>query len=216
MLNMAAIDKCYIDNYKDYLEFKNWIEDKTFITPRGNKIICKNILFDWDEESFKGGPIPIFNSPVYFDNWLYHNCPLEFIQNWLQDRYFRDGYSKGNKNDITKELKLPEYEPCTKVKIIKRGLGEKPWKCRNDYTNKKVGIWWVDVKSDCGFCWYNEDKDYWLLPDEEDVWTISTYHSKLSVKAIIRKILKVWKLPKGYTITLQGRISNDTWILKTK
>ena len=106
---MAAIDKCYVDNYKDYLEFYNWIKDKIFTTPRGNKIIAKDILYCLTPNAFDKPPVPIFNSPIYFDNWLYHNCPLKFIQDWLQDRYFRSGYTKGKENDVTKELKIPEY-----------------------------------------------------------------------------------------------------------
>jgi len=213
---MAAIDKCYVDNYKDYLEFYNWIKDKIFTTPRGNKIIAKDILYCLTPNAFDKPPVPIFNSPIYFDNWLYHNCPLKFIQDWLQDRYFRSGYTKGKENDVTKELKIPEYTPCTKVKIIKKGFGEKPWKQYNSYTNKKYGVWWVDIRDENGSYWYNEDKDYWLLPDESDVWTTSTCNYKLSIKSLIRKIIKTWKLPKNCTVYVSGRLVGDDWILKTK
>lgn len=214
---MAAIDKCYVDNYADYQQFKEWAKDKFFVTPRGNKIYISDYIFDYEEKHFDSRSIPIFNTPTYVDNYLYHNCPLKFIQDWLQDRYFRGGYSKGESNELTEELKLPEYEPCKRVKIIRRGLGNLPFKIYNSYINKKRGYWWIDVYSADRYSryWYNDDKDYWLLPYENDVWTSSCYHSSLSVKAIIRKILKVWKLPKNCKIVIQGRIVNDTWILKT-
>ena len=131
---------------------------------------------------------------------------MKFIQDWLQDRYFRGGYSKGVPDELIQELKLPEYEPCKRVKIIKRGLGNFPFRIYNGYTNKKISSWWIEVRStNKRSYWYNNDKDYWLFPDENDVWTSSCCHSKLSVKAIIRKILKVWKLPKNCIITIQGR-----------
>lgn len=216
---MAAIDKCYVDNYQDYLDFKNWCENKSFVTPRGNKINLKNIYFEYKKEDFENGEErPIFNTPTYIDNYLYHNCPLKFIQDWIQDRYFIKGYRKGDPEDVQKELKLPEYKPCKRVKVLKRGLGNLPWKQRSSYTNKKFGIWWIDVKpeKEYGFFRYNEKKDYWLLPNEEDVWTISSCCSRSSVKAIIRKILKVWKLPKNCIVTIKGRLVNDEWILRTK
>lgn len=219
---MAAIDKCYIDNYQDYIQLKNWMNGRSFITPRGRKITLNNYLFSWEEKDFldeNNNPIslPVFNTPYFVDNYLYNNCPLSFIQAWLKDRYFIDGYRKGCPEDVQKELKLPEYEPCKRVKIIRKGLGNLPYKVYNDYTNKKYGIWWVDVKDNINYNFYkyNEDYDYWLLPDEKDVWTSSTCSTKLSIKAIIRKILRKWKLPKGCTIIITGRLIGDEWILKT-
>lgn len=215
---MAAIDKCYVNNYKDYKNFVEWAKGRYFITPRGCKVWISDYIHDLPEEYFKDeDEYPIFNTPIYVDNYLYHNCPLKFIQDWIQDRYFTKGYRKGDPKDVQKELKLPEYEPCKRVKVLKKGMGNIPWKQRNEYTNKKFGQWWVDVKfeKEYGFFKYHEKKDYWLLPDEDDVWTISTYHSRLSVKAIIRKILKVWKLPKKCIVTIQGRLVGDKWILRT-
>lgn len=214
---MAAIDKCYVDNYTDYQQFKEWAKNKKFTTPRGVEVKISNWIFDWEEEDFKSGCVPIFNTPIYIDNYLYHNCPLKFIQDWLSDRYPEEsGYSKGEPDDIRSELKIPDYEPCTRVKIVKKGIGKKPYRLYNSYSNKKKGFWWIDVRSsdNCGL-WYNEDYDYWLLPDEHDKWTSSYCTSPLSVRTIIRKILKVWKLPKNCTVEIFGKLVGDTWILKT-
>lgn len=144
---MAAIDKCYVDNYSDYQQFKEWAKDKSFVTPRGNKICISDYIFDLEEKYFDSKSIPIFNTPTYVDNYLYKNCPLKFIQDWLQDRYFRGGYSKGVPDELIQELKLPEYEPCKRVKIIKRGFGNFPFRIYNSYTNKKASSWWIDVQS---------------------------------------------------------------------
>lgn len=213
---MAAIDKCYVDSWEDYQEFKNWANGKSYTTPRGCKINVSDYLIAWDDKNYfeeDGKPCerPIFNSPTHFDNYLYHNCPIQFIKDWLNDRYSGEGYCKGLPDEITRNPKLPEYTPCTKVKVLKKGFGKCP-----DIS------WWVyvdvnDPNSEYPkSCWYNEDKDFWILPDEDDVWTSNVGYFKCNVRTIIRKILKKWKLPVGCTVEVRGRCMGDKWILKTK
>ena len=103
-------------------------------------------------------------------------------------------------------MKLPDYEPCTKVKIIKKGF----WK------NPRHG-WWMEIEKDDSICFrYNKDYDFVVFPGEYDYWTDGSPYLKISIRAIIRKIIKRWKLPKGCTITIEGRYEGDEWILKTK
>ena len=215
---MAAIDSCFIDNWKDYCDFRDFLKGKKFKTPRGVEIDLSYLVYDcWKEDDFKdenGNPQErkVFNSPVYIDNWLYHNCNLPCIQEWLKSRYLEGGYCKGCPEDITEDLKIPEYEPCTKVKVIRKGL-----------TRHGYGFWSMDVSMPDpdypeyrNYLHYNEDHDFWVLPYENDVWTISGPFLRISVRAIIRKILKKWKLPKGCKIELQGRYRGDKWILETR
>lgn len=213
---MAAIDCCYLNNWKEYQELREFLKGKKFKTPRGVEVEPIEILYNLEEKDFTkdGKPceLRVFNSPTYIDNWLYHNCNLPFIQEWLKSRYMTGGYCKGYSEVITKELKIPEYEPCTKVKIIKKGWSNNACK----FWNMDVSMKNPEYPKYRRFFSYNEDYDFWILPDEEDVWTISGPLLKISVRAIIRKIIKKWKLPKGCKITLQGRWVGDEWILETK
>lgn len=213
---MAAIDKCYLDNYNDYLQLKDWMKGRSFTTPRGFKVNLEDYLYSWNEESFgkkdEDGnlcSLPVFNTPVFVDNYLYHNCPLSFIQDWLSDRYLVNEFRKGDAADITEELRIPEYEPCTKVKVLKKGIGNNPPKNED---------WWVDVMTTDGQnrYRYNEIKDLWLLLGEEDVWDCSSAHLRCSVKSIIRRILKKWILPKETKVEISSSYDGDTWILITK
>lgn len=220
---MAAIDKCYVDNWDDYKAFVDWAAGKTYVTPRGVRIRVSNYIFDWYEESFDGGELPIFNSPTHLDNYLYHNCPLQFIQDWLADRYSGEGYCKGYPEEIHDELKVPDYEPCTKVKVMKKGRwGGKPYRYHRSGYSKKAGFWWVDAEQldadgeYAGGLWYNDNHDFWILPYENDSWTCSSMHTTVSVRSIIRLILKKWKLPKNVRIRISGRAVGDDWILLTK
>lgn len=205
---MAGIDKCYLDKYEDYLALKEWAKGKSFITPRGCKVYPEDYFYSWNEEdfTFNGEPrsLPIFNSPTYVDNYLYHNCPLKFIQDWLEDRYLSWGYSKGDAPEIQNELHLPEYEPCTGVTILQKGYRAKD-------------KWYVDIDPiDNDYFWYNDFDDFWVLPGEVDVYTTSSACLTCSMKALIRKIIKKWKLPKGVTLQVMGIHGNNTWILRTK
>lgn len=212
---MAAIDKIYTNSYKDYKDFVDWAKDKSFFTPRGFEIKVSNYIIDWDESDFieDGNPKerPISNTPVYVDNYLYNNCPFGFIKKSLEENY-SGSYSKGSMDDLIATPKLPEFIASKKVKIVKRGLGNHPvpqkaWHVEIEKTDDKYTSWY----------WYNEDRDCWLLPEEDEPWTSSCAYERRSVKAIIRKIIKgKWKIPAGCTITISGRLIRDTWILKTK
>lgn len=220
---MAAVDKFYTNSFSEYQEFCNWVKSQEYITPRGCKVkVSDYVYFDnWTKEDFvkDGKPYdrPVFNSPVHMDNFLYHNCPFEFIRDWLKDRYDGKGYCKGTSDEITKDFSIPQYEPCTRVKVVRKGIGNMPYnKYRWGKHKHKVGGWHIDVSMDEGYLMYNEDIDQWLLSYEEDVWTCSSAFTKKSVKSIIRKILKKWRLPAGCNVVISGRLVGDEWILITK
>ena len=72
-----------------------------------------------------------------------------------------------------------------------------------------------DIKNNIGSLRYNEKYDFWTLPKESDIITSSCAHFKnKSIKTIIRKILKKWKLPKGCKISIWDRTTE--WKLLTK
>ena len=213
---MAAIDKCYVNNYKDYKDFCNWAKNRFFITPRDVKVIISDYIFEWEKDSFKKGELPIFNSPGIFDNYLFHNCDLPFIQDWLKDRYEdKSDHFKGLSNEITQIPMLPKIVPCSHVSILKKGRGTMPYKIRNNFTNRNFGFWNVDIENKEGSLWYNEEYDFWTLPEESDIITSSCAHFKnKSIKTIIRKIINKWKLPKGCEITIWD--CTTEWKLLTK
>lgn len=221
---MAAIDKCYVNNWDDYKAFIDWAKGKTYTTPRGVHETVSHYVFQWTEDDFASRDgLPIFSSPTHFDNYLYHNCPLQFIQDWLADRYCGNGYCKGYPDEIKCELKIPDYDPCTKVTVIKKGRwGEKPYRYHRSGYSKKIGSWMVDaIQLDengeyAGSLWYNDKHDFWILPYENDSWTCSAMFTTISVRSIIRLILKKWKLPKNVRVSISGRIVGDDWILLTK
>ena len=214
---MAMIDKCYVDNYNDYKAFCDWAKDRFFITPRGVKIYISDYIFYWEEAVFKNEKdVPIFNTLVIVDNYLYHNCDLPFIKEWLVDRYNdENGLFKGLSDEITQVPVLPEIVPCRHVSVLKKGISRYPYRFFNTRRHKKHGGWLVDVESKEGLFWYNEDYDFWKTPKELDVITcFSAYFINKSIRSIIRKIIKKWKLPIDCKVTVWDRTTE--WILLTK
>ena len=211
---MAAIDKCYVDTYAEYKAFCDWAKGRSFITPRGAKVIISDYIFEWEEDAFKNGCIPIFNSPVIFDNYLYHNCDLPFIKEWLASRY-TNSLTGDLYDEITQVPTLPEIVPCRHVSVLKKGKGEKPYRSYNNYSRRNHGYWIVDVYLNKNSCWYNEDYDFWTIPFEMDIYTTSYVAFKnKSIRSIIRKIIKKWKLPVGCRVELTDRTTE--WVLLTK
>lgn len=205
---MAYIDKCYLESYSDYKALVDWSFGKTYITPRGSKITVSDYLSDYKEEDFSGHELPVFNSPTHLDNYLYHNCPLPFIRKWLESRYMTGGYRKGCATEITEDMKLPEYTPCNKIKVIRKSFHKKL---------PSYSSWFIFITDDKNrTVWYNDYNDFWVLPDEVDEWNTNCAVLQCSIRAIIRRVLKKWKLPAGYTIRIDGPYVNDYWILKTK
>lgn len=200
---MSCLDKIYTKSYQDYLNLLGWAKDRVFTTPRGVKVIPQEFIIPSKLEYFQNGKeIPIMYSPSYLDRYLYKNCPLQFVQDNLKRMY-------NNVKELGETHIKPEYEPCTKVKIIKKG-----------WSNNARDRWFVDVFFEHteyrDYFRYNRDYDYWLLPGEDDVYTSIGLILNISVKATIRKIIKEWKLPKGCKIVLNGRYVGNDWVLETK
>jgi hypothetical protein len=84
---MAAIDKIYVNSYKDYLEFKDWCEKQP---PLYDKYDKEARLIDYVykyNEPFNDICVPIFRGPYYADAYLIRNCPFDYIQKELMVNY---------------------------------------------------------------------------------------------------------------------------------
>lgn len=86
---MAAIDKIYVDNFKDYLLFKKWCKEQPRIKDKyGNGCSISDYLIFYNFCSFNDNTSrPIMSAPYYIDAYLIRNCPFDFIQNELKFNY---------------------------------------------------------------------------------------------------------------------------------
>lgn len=222
-IDMAEIDKTYIKTWEEYESLVEWAKDREFICPNGMKVYPMNYIYKCNKEdyeksynSFKENypnekfEFPVMNTPQYLDYFLIKYCPLEFVQNRMEEVYGWD-YVKSVLNG-TCEFDTYKRDIGTKVKVIKyplfsrnkNKLCEKKKQMKFIYLREKIDDYYLNL-------WYNEDYNCWVSLNELGYYTSNMCHKNInSVKAMIRQIKK-WKLPKGTVVDLAGRYVNNVF-----
>lgn len=208
---MAGIDKTYV-NKSELIEAINWAKEIGEVTlENGYKFYpldfigayndIEGIVYDSDE-------YVLWNTPVWFDRWLWCNCPLSFVRSRLQQQYdstsLRDFKSWVYERPVPRKQKYTFLEvPSCRYYLWLMSKGQ------NDSGNCKQAIYEIIIKCpDEHFeRRYDEQTKQWypmfgMLPCYDDfVW--QTYHKRIpSKKAIIRQLNK-WDLPKGTIVTVK-------------
>ena len=221
---MAAIDKTYVTK-QELLEAIDWakkvgqVEMENGYTFRPlNFIYAHNELDDphyFDEEYDE---YVLWNTPIWFDRWLWNNCPLEFVRERLMYQYSEEDRKKFENyiyNNLKSNLDFGSQhytflkEPKWKGHkwFMRHGRKDNPW------PDKKVTqTYFIDIKTpqNDNYDWWNDEIVYddqlndWVLRKDmlpyggQYVWQ---YYRKNppTKKAIIRE-LRRWYIPKGYIV----------------
>lgn len=214
---MAAIDKTYVNKAQlaEAVKWCKYIGETTL--ENGHKFspihwiesyndINDKELWEGERESFI-----LWNTPTWFDRWLWVNCPLGFVRERLRGQYTKDYLKKFEEWNYEK----PEQRKC-KYKFIETPSGEAyKWWMNNarKYNrwpgNCKQATYEFDIQcpNEKRERRYDEQTNQWyemfgMLPCGIDyVW--QEYHKRIpSKKAIIRQLDK-WNLPKGTIVKLR-------------
>ena len=99
---MAAIDKLYFDSAKEIKEFYEWAEmfdDYCIKETQLSLIDCFYIRSWWFKNNnyFYPHKIPVINTPISIDRWLWKHCPLSFVREKMRDWW---GYDKDYKDTL--------------------------------------------------------------------------------------------------------------------
>lgn len=88
---MAAVDKIYVNSYKEFKEFKKWCSEQPKLKDKyGHEMSIGAYLYTWWDDPKhweKDDSHPIFSAPYYVDAYVIKNCPLEYIQKELMLNY---------------------------------------------------------------------------------------------------------------------------------
>lgn len=204
---MAAIDKTYTDSYKDYKEFKDWADKQIVTFFDGHKKCVGNWVWEYEEEDFCNGEIPIMNTPTWLDIYLINHCPVKFVVDRIKEVY---GNSYLNIEGFTK---IPEgYEQNRKIIIKASEKCKFPFK-RRMFNKPIIGKtkWWLQCNDDF---WYNDETNKWVHRDSLYPHNTNTSYHK-TTKALIRFLRKQY-LPTGITFSLSGRYIGEDYKITIK
>ena len=213
---MAAIDKTYV-TLDEYCEAIAWAKGVGQVTLENGYTFSPNsfILSSIEDLDEDRDTYVLWNTPMWFDCWLWKNCPLSFVRKRLQEEYSTEDlheftdyvYKESNQQDSTKKhytfLTSPQGR-FTKW-LMSHGRKDNPW------PGNCIKLTYImEIENPEDFCkdlQYNCEKDKWemydgFMPIKSSQYIWSLHHKHIpNKKTLIRQIRK-WNIPKGYIVEL--------------
>lgn len=218
---MAGIDKTYV-NAKELKEAIAWAKEAGTVTiENGYKFKPLDFIygyndlddpdFDWNQDCYI-----LWNTPIWYDRWLWANCPLSFVKERLQEQYGDKGLKKFENYVYHNPKDNPDFgkQHYTFIKTPKgrdikwwmgHGRIDSPWpdKCIQLTYNIEIEApdnnWLNNLE-------HNSQTDTWeeyrgMQPTTGDyIW--QEYHKRIPNKKSIVRALRRWYIPKGYIVRL--------------
>jgi hypothetical protein len=199
---MAAIDKTYV-NKEQLLEAIEWAKEVGEVTlENGYKFKPLDFIGAYNdiENLIDTEDYILWNTPMWFDRWLWLNCPLSFVQIRLQEQY--DSYSLESFDVL--------YEPPTirinqKYKFLQTPWGYN-WKHFASGKGKKQSLYYISIyKCRCEYS-YNKQTNTWgerfgLFPYNDKYFMP---RNKVPSKKAILRLLKKWNLPTNSIVFIKN------------
>ncbi len=221
---MAAIDKTYV-NKEEFLEAVKWAKEIGTVTlENGHRfrplgfIRAYNNDLDNPELNYVEGTTEfvLWNTPMWFDRWLWLNCPLDFVKSTLKWQYSEDDLKKfenwtyhnpKDNLDFGKQhytfLKIPKCRWC------------KYYMSHGHPKQKRKPLYYT-IKMEAPNGEYEHDLEYdiqtdtWVDPEDylpysktytrEYKWF--NYHKNIPNRKSIIRELRRWYIPKGYIVKI--------------
>ena len=189
---MAGIDKTWVTG-EQYKLVRRWAyEYGEFTIPYINfKEKVSNYINEYDEIPEKA---MLWNTPGYFDVFLRHNCPFDFIQKKLKEQY-------GDSYDSLSYGKpfIKNNEPVVQIE----------W--NDKIISRRAVIYIILYNNDDSCIFYNTKPEYFTdpctyLPFDES----EKYYGKINIKKAAEDISK-FNLPIGSKIEMN---INDDYTIK--
>ena len=237
---MATIDKTYTDK-NGLIEVIDWcrkvgkckLENGYAFHPLNFVCGCNELDENYrpihEQEEYV-----VWNTPVWFDRWLWLNCPIDFIKDNLICQYGEDGiknfedfvYNDTNNNICLGKqhytfLKEPKWKTWKWWANNARRNCRYPGNCKQATLEMEVILpgdkkdW---IKNELRYChlvdrWYS---DFGYMPVDNGtasyIW--QRYHKNIPTKKSIIRKLRHWYFPTGTIVKIKGiRLKIDWEIL---
>ncbi len=218
---MATINKTYVTK-NELLEAIEWAKNVGTVTSENGHtfqplafIYSYNDLDDphyFDEEREE---YVLWDTPTWFDRWLYKNCPLDFVQERLEIqygdnlKYFDNFVFDDPKNRLERGhqhytfLEVPKWHGHKWT--MRHGRKHNPWPDKKGMQTYFMEImapnneYEKDLK-------YDEDTDAWYNRSDnvptggEYIWQY--YHNNPPTKKAILREIRKWYIPRGYIVRI--------------
>lgn len=199
---MAAIDKTYV-NKEQLLEAIEWAKKVGEATlENGYKFYPIDFIYAYNnlDELEDRDIYVLWNTPMWFDRWLWLNCPLSFVQIRLQEQY--DSYSLES-FDVLYES--PMICINQKYKFLQIPYGHN-WKFLAKGKGKKQSLYYISIlNAGCEYG-YNKQTNTWgkrfdIFPYNDEYFMLK---NKVPSKKAILRLLKKWNLPSGSIVYIKN------------
>ena len=199
---MAAIDKTYV-NKEQLLEAISWAKEIGEVTlENGYKFRPLDFISVYNdiENLIDVNEYVLWNTPMWFDRWLWINCPLSFVQTRLQEQY--DSYSLESFDVL--------YEPQTihtnqKYKFLQTPWGYN-WKHFASGKGKKQSLYYISVLNAGSEYGYDKQTNTWgerfgIFPYNDEYFMP---RNKVPSKKALLRLLKKWSLPTDSIVLIKN------------
>lgn len=221
---MAAIDKTYV-NKQELLEAIDWAKKVGQVEmENGHKFRPLDFIWGYDEIDdphyfdSEDDEYVLWNTPMWFDRWLWNNCPLEFVKERLMFQY-HENVRKKFENYVYHNLKdnldfghqhytfLKEPKWKAHKWFMRHGRRNYPWPGKNETQTYFIDI---EIPQNDNYDWwdgamvYDEQLNDWVIRKDmlpyggQYVWQY--YHKNPPTKEAIIRQLRKWYIPKGYIV----------------
>lgn len=198
---MAAIDKTYV-NKKQLFEAIEWAKEVGEVTlENGYKFYPINFIYAYNDidELEDRDTYVLWNTPMWFDRWLWLNCPLSFVKDTIEDVYSEDTIKEFENWKYVEQV--PEKRKYTFLETPS-GYG---WKFLANGKGKKPSIYIFNIHYKDKYFGYNSQINKWgpirgMLPYRGE---FELRNKVLSKKAVLR-MLRKWNLPSGSIVRIMN------------
>lgn len=216
---MAAIDKTYV-NAKEFKQAYDWCKKIGEVTLPNSRVFSPMAFlksynnvddpeFNWNRDIYV-----LWNTPMWFDRWLWRECPLVFVRDRLCDQYDDDSLNEFdnwsyddpfNNLDFGMQhytfIKTP-VGPAYKY-LQRKARVKNPWPGNCKQLTYFITIVPMDSNNIYDEMAYDEFTDSWYkygdMPTTgEYVWQM--YHKNPPTKKSILRQLRKWYIPRGYKV----------------
>lgn len=199
---MAAIDKTYV-NKTELLEAIEWAKGVGEVAlENGYKFRPLDFIGVHNDidDLIDTNEYILWNTPMWFDRWLWLNCPLSFVQTRLQEQY--DSYSLESFDVL--------YEPPTirinqKYKFLQTPYGYN-WKHFASGKGKKQSLYYISVLNAGSEYGYDKQTNTWgerfdIFPYNDEYFMP---RNKVPSKKALLRLLKKWSLPTDSIVLIKN------------